>query len=76
MIVRECCINLLVCFEVYSTNLLQIYISIQNRLKQIPGFSSEIIQRCTAANVTQVTDIMESVIKSSNLGETPQKKRN
>ncbi|KAA1132430.1 DEIH-box ATPase [Puccinia graminis f. sp. tritici] len=52
------CLNTTVAMEFFQM-VVQAVWNHDSPLKQIPGFSSEIIQRCTAANVTQVTDIME-----------------
>ncbi|EHS62613.1 uncharacterized protein PGTG_22588 [Puccinia graminis f. sp. tritici CRL 75-36-700-3] len=54
------CLNTTVAMEFFQM-VVQAVWNHDSPLKQIPGFSSEIIQRCTAANVNQVTDIMESV---------------
>ncbi|KAA1115571.1 DEIH-box ATPase [Puccinia graminis f. sp. tritici] len=52
------CLNTTVAMEFFQM-VVQAVWNHDSPLKQIPGFSSEIIQRCTAANVNQVTDIME-----------------
>ncbi|CAH7668860.1 Sec63 Brl domain-domain-containing protein [Phakopsora pachyrhizi] len=52
------CLNTTIAMEFFQM-IVQAVWNHDSPLKQIPGFNSEVIQRCIAAGVTQVTDIME-----------------
>lgn len=52
------CLNTTVAMEFFQM-IVQAVWNHDSPLKQIPGFTTEVIQRCIEADVTQVTDIME-----------------